>query len=244
MHIFTGQELIQIWEVGLKQHSLDRALTILLAAFPDTTRTTLAKLSIGQRDSCLLAVRQHTFGALLNSLATCPACSEQIEFTLDMHQMPITIDTYPNNSIYTLSVDTRMIQFRLPDSHDLATIVGSHDSVAARNMLLRRCVIQVEQGDKTLTVEELSETQILQLATQMKEYDPLAEIYIDLTCPTCSAAWQTLLDIESFLWTEISTQARRLLRTVHLLARTYGWRESDILAMSAARRQFYLEMVT
>jgi hypothetical protein len=31
------------------------------------------------------------------------------------------------------------------------------------------------------------------------------------------------------------------LNDVHLLATSYGWRESDILAMSAVRRQFYIE---
>ena len=33
------------------------------------------------------------------------------------------------------------------------------------------------------------------------------------------------------------------LRDVHALASQYGWRESDILRMSARRRQFYLEMI-
>jgi len=50
-------------------------------------------------------------------------------------------------------------------------------------------------------------------------------------------------DIASFFWAEICVQAKRLLREVHTLARAYGWREMDILSMSPARRQFYLEMV-
>ena len=35
----------------------------------------------------------------------------------------------------------------------------------------------------------------------------------------------------------------RLLRQVHTLAMAYGWREIDILSMSALRRQVYLEML-
>jgi len=53
-----------------------------------------------------------------------------------------------------------------------------------------------------------------------------------------------MFDIVSFFWSEICVQAKRLLREVHILARAYGWREADILSMSAARRQLYLEMVT
>jgi hypothetical protein len=40
----------------------------------------------------------------------------------------------------------------------------------------------------------------------------------------------------------LTTWVRRLLREVHTLALAYGWREADILNMSARRRRFYLEM--
>jgi hypothetical protein len=52
------------------------------------------------------------------------------------------------------------------------------------------------------------------------------------------------LDIITFFWMEIKTRARRLLTEVHLLARTYGWSENDILTMSPRRRTMYLQMVT
>ena len=65
---------------------------------------------------------------------------------------------------------------------------------------------------------------------------------IDLECSACGRRWQVVLDIESFLWTKFGGLARRLLREVHALARAYGWREPDILAMSATRRHYYLEM--
>ncbi len=51
MRALTGQEILYIWDSGQGQHSLDRALTMLLVAFPETTRDTLALLSIGQRDT-------------------------------------------------------------------------------------------------------------------------------------------------------------------------------------------------
>jgi len=41
---------------------------------------------------------------------------------------------------------------------------------------------------------------------------------------------------------EIRAEAARLMHEVDLLARTYGWRESDILDLSAARRRAYVEM--
>jgi hypothetical protein len=50
-------------------------------------------------------------------------------------------------------------------------------------------------------------------------------------------------DIAAYLWQEVDARARRALRDTHTLARAYGWREADILAMSDFRRQQYLEMV-
>jgi hypothetical protein len=64
-----------------------------------------------------------------------------------------------------------------------------------------------------------------------------------LRCPACKASQQVLFDIAAFFWSEIGACAKRLLREIHLLARAYCWREADILAMSAWRRECYLAMV-
>ena len=78
----------------------------------------------------------------------------------------------------------------------------------------------------------------------MAAHDPLAEVELALACPVCGHQWQLVFDVASFLWLRIEAQARRLLEEVHALARAYGWREADILAMSSGRRQAYLEMVS
>ena len=66
---------------------------------------------------------------------------------------------------------------------------------------------------------------------------------LDFDCPACRHRWQAVFDILTFFWTEIRREARRLLEHVHVLARAYGWREGEILALSERRRQAYLEMV-
>jgi len=223
------------------QHPLDRALTVLLVAYPEATREQLASLSIGQRDSCLLALREQTFGPRLSGLASCPACREQIEFALNVQDLPLTPHINAVEQVFELKTDTSGIHFRLPNSLDLAAIVDSQDPARARDLLARRCVFEAHYNGDDLT-EELPDTLISAMAAQMEVCDPLAAIDIPLDCLNCGYQWQTLFDIVSFFWTEIAAQARRLLREVHTLARYYGWREADILAMSAVRRQFYLEM--
>ena len=133
---------------------------------------------------------------------------------------------------------------RLPNSLDLAVIANDNDVGSARKRLVQCCIAQSYHDGLSLSAESLPETVIEVVTAQMVERDPLAEIQLDLTCPACDHHWNAMFDIATFLWREISTEAKRLLREVHILAQAYGWREADILSMSAARRQLYMEMVT
>lgn len=114
---------------------------------------------------------------------------------------------------------------RLPTTEDLIAIEDAADLATAREMLLARCGADED------------------LVARMAEADPQADVQIDAECPACAHRWREPFDIVSFLWTEVSTLARRLLVDVHDLATAYGWSERDILALSPARRNAYLEMV-
>ena len=124
------------------------------------------------------------------------------------------------------------------------TSPAKNEHLTDHNLLVRRCVSQALRDGTEVTVETLPEMVITALSTRIAESDPQAEVQLDLTCPSCAHRWQLTFDIVSFFWMEISAQAKRLLREVHILARAYSWREADILSLSPARRQFYLEMVT
>jgi hypothetical protein len=247
MHVLSGQEMVHIWEVGLNQHPLDRAITILALAFPDVPQKRLVTLSIGQRDECLFTVRAKTFGSRFASIITCPACQEQLEVALDVADLVAAPNIAPIGHIQAvqqITIAGYELHFRLPDSLDLAAISGYHDTLAARNLLIRRCVSQAYRDGLAVVIEDVPATVIEAVTEQMDKLDPLAVLDIDLDCSLCKQQIHILFDIVSFFWKEIATQAKRLLCEVHLLARAYGWREADILSMSAARRQFYLKMVS
>ncbi len=140
-------------------------------------------------------------------------------------------------------MDDFFVLFRLPTSLDLAALVGNMDVTESRHMLIERCVLQAEHKGQAIAVACLPETVIIALARAMLEHDPQAEIEISLSCSGCDHSWTTVFDIVSFFWAELEAQAKRLLRDVDILARAYGWREPDILALSTVRRQFYLELV-
>ena len=94
-------------------------------------------------------------------------------------------------------------------------------------------------------LEELSDDLIAEAVMErLAAADPQADVWIDLTCPACGRNWQEEFGILSFFWSEIHGWAARILREVHELARAYGWREAEILALSPWRRQAYLEMLS
>ncbi len=224
------------WEQGLGKSQALQALALLHQARPDTERVTLERLTIGQRNADLLALREQLFGPELTALANCPNCGETLDLsfrTADIRTSPPPITDERTGA--EILHDGHRIRFRPPDTADLLAVGQVADATAFRQALLARCV---DASPDTLPGALLDE-----IVARMAEADPAADVRLDLTCPACTHAWQAPFDIVSFLWREVDNWAGRILREVHLLASAYGWREADILGLSAQRRQRYLDMI-
>lgn len=244
MRPLSAYDLLRVWEVGEDQHPLDRALTLLAAAFPERTLDELAALSIGQRDARLLTLRERISGPSLNGFAECPRCAEHLEFDVAVADLRVADDPDMEEDAWELVTGGLALRFRLPNSGDLAAVSGCEDPSAARSLLVQRCVLEASRDRVPVAAGELPDDVIVGLAQRMSECDPQAEVLLDLRCPACDHHWQALLDIVAFFWAELAARAKRLLRDVHTLARAYGWSEADVLNMGARRRQRYLEMAT
>lgn len=243
MRSLSASDIITVWELGQRQHPLERAILLLSVAYPDQSQQQLAMLSVGQRDRRLLALRQMTMGSQLKSLMACPQCGDRLEFALNLSDICIGELSDDLGENKTVQIAGFECQFRLPNSWDLAVLTAAQTVEKAYHLLLERCVVQISQAGTPIYWETLPPEVIDQLAQAMNDCDPQAEVLLELDCPTCEHHWQAVFDIVSFFWTELDALARRLLQEVHVLAKAYSWREADILAMSATRRQFYLDMV-
>ena len=241
MNPLTASDILNVWEQGEGQSAIERPLTILAVACPELTRAELSALSIGLRDALLFESRELTIGPRLDGFTACPRCQERLEFTLDLAALPHRPTTMQADEEFELELDGNPLRFRLPNSGDLAAVAVCEDLATARRRLAERCVRQASLNGNTML--RLSDDLVTKLAEQIESNAPEAEVMLDFACPSCGRNWQSLFDIAEFFWAEIAAQARRLLREIHLLASAYGWRESDILAMSARRRQAYLEMI-
>jgi hypothetical protein len=235
-------ELLNAWENSRGSSPIHQALMLLSAAHRETIRDDLARLPIGRRDSLLLDLRRQLFGQELIGVAKCPSCHERLEFDFRVSDVTISgvSDNLPDD--HTLNVDGYQIRFHLPNSFDLMAVTDM-DEAKARQEFLQRCVNQVSRNGSEIDLSELPPPVVEMLNRHMASLDPQADIEIDLSCPECDHRWSDLFDVATYLWEEIDRWARRTLEEVHILASKYGWRQDDILNLSAWRRQAYVELV-
>jgi hypothetical protein len=260
MDALSTAALLRAWEGGLGRSPVERALVLLGTAGPDPPADDPATLPIGERDARLLVLRERAFGPQLTGLTDCPGCGERLEFDFAAADVQAVRGRRPaagrdgrpdvgGDAVeegvegLRVAVGDFQVRFRLPNSVDLAAIPPDADVERARDLLLTRCVLEVRREGREGLVEHLPADVQDAVVARMAEADPQGDVQIALTCPACGNTWEAAFDILTTVWAEVDAWARRLLRDVHALASAYGWRETDVLALSPVRRQAYLEMV-
>ena len=242
MHRLSATELLKVWERGLAQSPAQRALTLLNAGCTETALERITQFNIAVRDTQLLVLREQIFGSQLSSIATCPACGQRLEFGFDGADIRASSGGDPDETL-SVTHGEYEVQFRLPNSLDLASLDPATDGEANRQLLWQSCVITAQRAGSEIAAAELPEDVVAAIAQRMAKADPDADFQLALRCPQCDHAWQAPLDIVSYFWSEIHSWAVRILREIHTLASAYGWREAEVLALSPHRRQAYLEMI-
>jgi len=245
----TEQQTVMVWEQGATQHEIDRALTMLMIADPSVTRAEYAEWSIGQRNLQLLKLRENTFGVAMPCIIQCSQCAEPLQFMVnvnDIYESARIMDdiTLTESACHQLDVDNVNLSFRLINSLDLAQIAQMTDPTDARQLLIQRCVLQAKANGEEIGVKDLPERVITTLCERLDTLDPLASVCLNHRCSACNTPGVVTFDIVVYLWDEMVSSAKTWLKGVHFLASTYGWSESDILSLSAPRRQYYLERIS
>jgi len=237
----TQSELLTMWERGEGQRPSRRALALLSGAAPDTDVDELAEVPVGRRDAALLALREQLFGKAFTGVTSCPACGAEIELAFGADE--VRHDEAGESSSVRVVEQEYEIEARLPSTADLSVIESMDDVNAARAQLFARCIVRSTRDGESIEPSGLPDAIVDLVAARMASLDPQADAQIQARCPSCAHAWREPFDIVTFLFTELAVFARRLLADVHDLACAYGWSEREILALSPARRNAYLEML-
>jgi hypothetical protein len=243
----SAPELLRAWERGLGEPPPRRALVMLRLARPDDADEQLGGLSVGQRDAYLLDLRERSFGRRVVGTAACPGCGEQLELDFDIRDVRAPAAAGPDGSQaarLTVAADGYEVRLRPLTIEDLLAGTRYGDFEATRRELLYRCVVAARRDGGPVAAHELPSEVVELIDARLAEMDPQADVRLALSCPECGRSWDSTFDIAGFLWTELNAWAARMLYEIHLLASAYCWREAEILALSPARRRFYLEAVS
>jgi hypothetical protein len=223
MSAISDRQLLSVWEAAQAAASVFRPAELLRAAGDHPSPETLP---IGARDRRLLALRREWFGDAFEALIDCPRCASTVELTFDGRALDV--------ASHELTGRIDEIEFRFPDTTDLAAIRDAIDLDDARTRLAARCIGGEVQSPETIEA----------VAAALAAADPAADLTVAVTCPECGAAWEASFDPAAYLLRELDGAAMRLFREIDALALAYGWNEGEILSLSRARRRMYLRMVT
>jgi hypothetical protein len=232
---------LDLWETGDGLDPVERSLALAAAVDPEPGGSDdLARLPLGRRDARLLRLHTALAGRTLEATAACPSCGEQTEFELDAATLldrgagPIAAKP--------VEADGFRVVWRPPDSRDVAAAAAAGDTGAAERVLLERCVTAATGADGDVDPATLPDAVRDAVSRAMADADPLAEVLVTVACPACEADFVADIEIGGFVWAEVRARAQRLLHEIDVLARVYGWTESEVLALGERRRASYLRL--
>ncbi len=237
MRSISAEALLDLCDRGAHARHAGRALLLLCAA--GVERVDAGSMPIGARNRRLIALRERLFGSALASTTPCPECREHVELLVSVSDLMTAAPAIAGGPEFAIVAGEHDVRFRVPCTDDFLRLSGDVDR--ARAELLRRCVVTIDGSQNEDVVASALTAVASAVASAVEEADPGAVIALELSCPSCAHVWTAFFDIVSFLWHELDQWSRRVLDDVHRLARGYGWSESEILGLSDARRQAYLE---
>jgi hypothetical protein len=239
----SARDWLDVWEAAGRLSAVERPLALLRGAGTATPDDALPDLPLGCRDALLLDLRAALFGPTLQSTVACPSCATVLE--LDVPIASVRVEPERRESVpLTFDIAGVTLNLRLPTTRDLRRVVDCPTIADARTALIKATITATSAEGASVAAEELPGGTLQAALERMRAADPQATVTAELTCPGCGTAWEADVDIAQYLWRELDHWAGQLLQDIHELASAYGWSESDVLALSAGRRQRYLELIS
>jgi hypothetical protein len=159
-------------------------------------------------------------------------CGESFEFAVPLLSLPGTADQTP---LHVRLDDQRTLTMRQPTGEDLRRwrAAEPRSRADALGVMLDSLVLAgaVAPGDEAA------------LAASISAMDPLVDFSVSGHCPACGAPNEVAIDLELIALERLAGRQTALLNEVHRFASSYGWTESEVLAVPPSRRARYLRLI-
>ena len=237
--------------------TLERALEALsrlakLTCHPTAPSTSAApesvswlNLTVTDFEVALLGLRRFLFGDTVRCIVRC-TCSERLEIDFSISHLlhearpctparvqasatcPGWFDLQAKNSLH--DPIPRQTTFRLPTVTDQLLALQAPEPYG---LLTKRCIHDSHApGRATMAIERA-----------MQAMSPNLSRSIETVCVACSAPLSAHLYVPFLVLSDLRSSAAHVHREIHIIAATYHWQESAILALPQLRRQAYADAI-
>lgn len=162
----------------------------------------------------------------------CPDCGAIGDIAFDLAQMPVA-EVPAGFPQMVLETPQGPMTFRVPNGSDEVALLAVTSGL--QRVLLQRCCLA-----DAVDWDAMDDAQIAGLEAALDHHTPDCADIVTTDCPACGAAIAARVDPLAYAF----PGEAGVLTDVHLLGRSYQWREADILALPSARRQAYVRMIT
>ncbi len=217
------------WDFDSRQAAQHRVARFLALTNPPSE---LRKDTLGQRNYRLLELHEQLFGAPIEARVKCASCDADNEFALPKAAMLGSGDFDPDTCVAVDRGD-RSYRLRLPRIADIEAAAQAGGDI--KRQLLQRC--RLDEGPPP------DELDLAAIEAELERLDPLANLAIETACAHCQAPILATVELADFIARDIDRVAAALLRDIDTIAVGYGWSEQAIIALPAARRARYVQMI-
>ena len=167
------------------------------------------------------------------SLAAGCSCGESFEFAVPLQALPGGVAD--EHRLRVRLDDERTLTMRRPTGEDLRRWRDAKP--ASRTEALRVMLDSLVLAGIVMPGEEAA------VSASISAMDPLVDFGVSCHCPVCGAPNEVAIDLEAMALERLARRQTALLHEVHRFASSYGWTESEVLAVPPLRRARYLKLI-
>ncbi|WP_327256234.1 hypothetical protein [Streptomyces sp. NBC_01244] len=226
--------LLDAWEDAASAPAPARAAVLVYhGGFTEDVESALG-LPVGE--VCALAGRVYSeeFGDALEALASCRACGSYLDLRFSVAALRTAV---PDRGRRVPVPSGREVSVRALTTLDLLAAGQSADPAGE---LLARCV--TDAAGEPVDTSELGPEVIARVEEAAEQLAGSAAAVVRTSCPDCGGDTLVPVDMGALLWERVARSASALVSEVAALGAAFGWREKDVLELSATRRRMYLRL--